>query len=176
MSLLNIITIPNDVLKRKAKKVTDFGKDLQTLADNMVETMRDAPGVGLAAPQVNILQRLIVIEYGDEEDESIDPKLYILVNPKITRKSEETLIGTEGCLSIPEFFGEVERSAAITVKAKNRYGKNIKLKTKGWLARIIQHEIDHLDGELFIDKAIKLYSREEWENIIEREELEIEEE
>ena len=99
-----------------------------------------------------------------------------MVNPKITRESEETVIGTEGCLSIPNFFGDVERPYAVTVKAKNRHGKNMKVKAKGWLARIIQHEVDHLDGVLFIDKALKIYSKEEMEAMLEEEELEIEEE
>ncbi len=176
MSLREIITIPNDVLKRKAKKVTDFGKDLQLLIDDMIETMRDAPGVGLAAPQVNILQRLIVVEYGDEDDESVEPKLFVLVNPEITRISEDTLIGMEGCLSIPHYFGDVERAYAVTVKAKNRHGKNMKVKAQGWLARIIQHEIDHLNGVLFIDKALKIYSKEEVDAMAESDEIEIEEE
>ena len=176
MSLREIITIPNEVLKKKAKKVTDFGKDFQTLIDDMIETMRDAPGVGLAAPQVNILQRLIVVEYGDEEDETVDPKLFVMINPEITRESEDNLIGMEGCLSIPNYFGDVERAYAVTVKAKNRHGKNMKVKAKGWLARIIQHEIDHLNGVLFIDKALKIYSKEEIEAMAENDEGEIEEE
>ncbi|MBT3240977.1 MAG: peptide deformylase [Chloroflexi bacterium] len=176
MSLREIITIPNEVLKKKAKKVTDFGKDFQTLIDDMIETMRDAPGVGLAAPQVNILQRLIVVEYGDEEDETVDPKLFVMINPEITRESEDNLIGMEGCLSIPNYFGDVERAYAVTVKAKNRHGKNMKVKAKGWLARIIQHEIDHLNGVLFIDKALKIYSKEEIEAMAENDEVEIEEE
>lgn len=178
MSLREIITIPNQVLKTKAKKITHFDKDLQTLIDDMVETLRDAPGVGLAAPQVNILQRLIVVEYGEEDEgeEVSEPNLFVMVNPEITRESEETVIGTEGCLSIPNFFGDVERSYAVTVKAKNRHGKNMKVKAKGWLARIIQHEIDHLDGILFIDKALKIYNKEEMDALIEEEDLESEEE
>ena len=110
----------------------------------MVETMREAPGVGLAAPQVNAPLRLIVIEFGDEEDETVPPKLYALINPEISRHSQETVIGTEGCLSVPNLIGEVERYESITVKSLNRQGKPMKIKAKGWLARILQHEIDHL--------------------------------
>jgi peptide deformylase len=140
--------------------VTDFGPNLQTLINDMVETMREAPGVGLAAPQVNVQQRVIVVEFGDEEDEEIPPKLFTMVNPEITRMDSETVIGVEGCLSIPDFVGEVERSVAVTVKGQNRHGKPMKVKAKGWLARIFQHEVNHLDGILFTDIAEKVYKLE----------------
>ena len=161
MSIREIITIPHQTLTEKARKVTDFGSDLQTLIDDMVETMRVAPGVGLAAPQVNVQKRVIVVEFGDEEDEETPPKLYVVVNPEITRKSNETVMGVEGCLSIPEYVGEVERSVAVTVKGQNRRGKPMKIKAKGWLARIFQHEIDHLNGILFIDIADNVYQLQE---------------
>ncbi len=161
MSIREIVTLPQTVLRRKARKVTDFGPDFQTLVDDMVETMRQAPGVGLAAPQVNESIRLIVVEFGDEEDEEKPPKLYVMANPEITRPSQETLLGTEGCLSIPGVQGEVERLASLTVKGLNRHGKLMTVKAKGWLARIFQHEIDHLDGVLFVDKATRLWQAEE---------------
>lgn len=161
MAIREIITVPDKVLKQKARKVTDFGKELQTLIDDMVETMREAPGVGLAAPQVNVLQRVIAIEFGDEEDEEVPPKLYTVVNPEIVRASEETVMGIEGCLSIPELVGEVERSESVTVKGQNRRGQNMKLKVSGWLARIFQHEIDHLDGVLFTDRTSTIYRIED---------------
>ncbi len=107
MSVLNIVTIPEPVLRRKARKVTDFGPELQTLIDDMVTTMRQAPGVGLAAPQVNVPLRVIVVEYKDEENEETPAKLYTVVNPEITRMSNETEVGVEGCLSVPDFIGEV---------------------------------------------------------------------
>jgi peptide deformylase len=141
--------------------VSDFGPDFQTLVDDMLETMRQAPGVGLAAPQVDEPIRLIVIEYGDEEDEEIPPKVYVLANPEITRSSQDTLIGTEGCLSIPGIQGDVERFAAVTVKGLNRHGRPMTVKAKGWLARIFQHEIDHLEGVLFVDRAEKIWQTEE---------------
>jgi len=123
----------------------------------MVETMRLAPGVGLAAPQVGESIRLIVVEFGDEEDEEVPPKLYVMANPEITRASQDTLVGTEGCLSIPGVQGDVERALTVTVKGLNRHGKPMTVKAKGWLARIFQHEIDHLDGVLFVDRAEKLW-------------------
>ncbi len=161
MAQREIVTLPQGILRRKARKVTDFGSDLQALADDMVDTMHVAPGVGLAAPQVGESVRLIVVEYGDEEDEEMPPKLYVMANPEITRTSEETLLGAEGCLSIPGVQGDVERFAAITVKGLNRHGRPMTVKAKGWLARIFQHEIDHLDGILFVDRAKTLWQAEE---------------
>jgi len=161
MAIRDIVIVPNKVLKRKSKTVKDFGDDLQTLIDDMVETMREAPGVGLAGPQVNVLQRVITVEFGDEDDEEIPPKLYTVVNPEIVRSSKETVFGIEGCLSIPELVGEVERSVAVTVKAQNRHGQPMKIKASGWLARIFQHEIDHLNGVLFTDRTTTIYRLED---------------
>jgi peptide deformylase len=161
MTVREIVTLPQVILRHKAHKVTDFGPEFQALVDDMVETMREAPGVGLAAPQVGESIRLIVVEFGDEEDEEAPAKLYAMVNPEITRRSDETLLGTEGCLSIPGIQGEVERAAAVTVKGLNRRGRPMTVKAKGWLARIFQHEIDHLDGVLFVDRAQKLWQAEE---------------
>lgn len=153
MAVLKICTLPDPVLRKKARKVTDFGPDLQGLIDDMVETMRAAPGVGLAATQVDVLQRVIVVEYGDDEDEEAPPRLFTMVNPEIVRSDPETESGTEGCLSIPGYVGEVERHLGITIKGQNRHGQPMRIKAKGWLARIFQHEIDHLDGVLFIDRT-----------------------
>ncbi len=161
MAVRDIVTLPQAVLRQKAHKVTDFGPELQALVTDMVETMRQAPGVGLAAPQVDESIRLIVVEYGDDEDEKVPPKLYVVANPEITRASPETVIGTEGCLSIPGIQGEVERNSVITVKGLNRQGRPMTVKAQGWLARIFQHEIDHLDGILFVDRAQKLWQAEE---------------
>ncbi len=157
MAILDIVTLPDKILRRKARNVTDFGPGFQRLVDDMVETMRNAPGVGLAGPQVNTPSRVIVVEFGDEEDEDIPPKLYVIANPVISRASKETNVGTEGCLSIPAVVGDVERSDAVTVKGLNRHGKPIKIKASGWLARIFQHEIDHLNGVLFVDRALRVW-------------------
>ncbi len=160
MALREIVTSPNPVLRRKARPVKTFDGKLQTLIDDMIETMRVAPGVGLAAPQVNISEQVIVVEYGDDEDEEVPPKLYVMVNPKITRFDTETELGVEGCLSIPGLVGEVERSLAVTVKGQNRHGQPMTVKAKGWLARIFQHEVDHLEGVLFTDRATSVWKPE----------------
>lgn len=165
MSLREIITVPEPVLRRKAHKVTDFGADLQVLVDDMIETMRQAPGVGLAATQVNVSQRLIVVEFGDEDDEQAPAKLYAIVNPEIIRPSQEKEKGNEACLSVPGFLGEVERISSLTIKGQNRHGQPIRIKAKGWLARIFQHEIDHLDGILFTDRALWVRKIEEGEDV-----------
>ena len=164
MALKEIITVPHPTLLKRARKVTDFGPQLQTLVDDMLETLRSAPGVGLSAPQVDVPLRLVVIEFGDEEDETVPPKLYSIINPEITRHSQETVIGTEGCLSVPNLVGDVERYESITIKGLNRQGSPIKVKARGWLARIFQHEIDHLDGILFTDLATQV-----WEPVTEEE-------
>jgi len=115
MALREIITIPDPILRKKARKVTEFDKDFQDLVADMIDTMREAPGVGLAAPQVAISQRLIVVEYGDDEDEEKPAKLYVLANPEIVSASEDMVMGIEGCLSVPDLVGEVERHTSIVV-------------------------------------------------------------
>lgn len=161
MALRKVVTVPNDVLRQKAHPVKKFNKALHTLIDDMVETMRDAPGVGLAAPQVGILEQVIVVEFGDEEDPEVPPKLYAIVNPEIVRASDEKVMGVEGCLSIPGIVGEVERSTSIMVRGQNRNGKKVKYKLDGWVARIFQHEINHLSGILFTDLAESFWQPEE---------------
>ena len=148
MAIREIVKTPDPVLRRKAHKITTFDKDLQMLIDDMIETMREAPGVGLAAPQVGVSERLIVIEYGDDEDENVPKKLYVVINPEIVQASEEKVEGIEACLSVPQLVGEVERHEKLTVKGINRHGKPVKIKVEGWMARIFQHEIDHLEGVL----------------------------
>ena len=160
MALRKIVTVPDDVLRKKAHPVKNFDDDLRTLIDDMVETMRDAPGVGLAAPQIGISQRIIVVEFGDEDDEEAPPKLYAVVNPEITRASNDTVMGVEGCLSIPGLVGDVERSTAVVVKGQKANGQNVKYKLNGWVARIFQHEINHLDGILFTDLAESVWQPE----------------
>ncbi len=161
MALRKIVTLPEPVLRRKAHAVTQFDKNLQTVIDDMVETMRDAPGVGLAAPQIGLSERLIVVEYyeheEDEEVENAPKKVWTVINPEIIKASDEKLVGVEGCLSIPNLVGEVERHAAIQIKGLNRHGKPTKIKAEGWLARIFQHEIDHLNGVLFTDRASRVW-------------------
>jgi len=161
MTLRKIVTLPEPVLRRKAHAVSRFDKNLQILIDDMVETMREAPGVGLAAPQIGLSERLIVIEYYErEEDEDVENaprKVWAIANPEIIKASEEKVNGVEGCLSIPNMVGEVERHVAVQVKGLNRHGKPMKIKAEGWLARIFQHEIDHLNGVLFTDRATRVW-------------------
>lgn len=169
MPLRTIIGPDNPTLRKKAKAIGDPNTPaVQQLIADMIETMREAPGVGLAAPQVAVSQRIAVIEFAEPlpedappEAEQPPPKLYVIVNPEITDHSEEMVTGTEGCLSLPGYAGDVLRHQSVTVKALNRKGKQVKIKAQGWLARIFQHEIDHLDGVLFIDKASKVWKVKE---------------
>jgi peptide deformylase len=164
MPIRPIIGPDNPVLRRKARAVQDVNDPaLQRLIDDMIETMRDAPGVGLAAPQVAVSPRVVVMEYGElpegapPDAEPPEPKLYVIVNPEIVARSDEMVEGAEGCLSIPGYAGNVLRHEAVAVKALNRRGRPVKIKARGWLARIFQHEIDHLDGVLYIDRASKVW-------------------
>lgn len=157
MAILEIVKLPHPILRQKMRPVTKFDAGLQKLIDDMIETMREAPGVGLAAPQIGESLSLAVIETlpetdddGNEVEGSRD--LYVIVNPKIVWRSVEVVDGIEGCLSIPGYVGEVTRAEAIRVRAQDRFGRKVKLDLEGWDARIFQHEIDHLNGELYIDK------------------------
>jgi peptide deformylase len=167
MPIRPVIGPNNPVLRRKARAVENPNTPaVQQLIDDMIATMRDAPGVGLAAPQVAASQRIAVIEYSETpedapEDFEPEKKLYVIVNPEIAARSEEMVDGAEGCLSLPGYAGNVMRHKAVTVKALNRKGKPIKIKARDWLARIFQHEIDHLDGVLFIDRASKIWRTED---------------
>lgn len=167
MAILDIIKLGHPTLRKKAHKVTNF-KDpkFQRLIDDMTETMIAAPGVGLAAPQVDVSQRLIVVRLPDDEESKEEygdqaGVLYVVANPEIARASEEMVEGVEGCLSIPNYLGLVDRHEAVTVKGQDRHGKEIRIKAKGWLARVFQHEIDHLDGILHIDRASKVWKADE---------------
>ena len=142
MVIRRILTAEEPILRERAKKVTTFDASLHRLLDDMLETMRDAPGVGLAANQIGVGLQVAVIEVEDKVTE--------LINPQIVRASGE-IIDWEGCLSIPGFVAEVKRSAKVTVKARDRHGKEFRIKGDELLARALQHEIDHLNGVLYID-------------------------
>lgn len=157
MTTLDIVTLPEKILREKARPVTTFDAELQQLVDDMIETMRMAPGVGLAAPQIGRSLQLAVIETLAEVDEDGNEiedtrELYVIANPQIVWTSNSLVDGIEGCLSIPGYVGEVERHEEIRVRAQDRHGKKIKLRLSGWSARIFQHEIDHLNGVLYIDR------------------------
>jgi peptide deformylase len=164
MTIREIRTEPDPVLRKKARKVATVTAEIRRLAEDMVETMRVAPGVGLAAPQIGVGQRVITVEYAEEPEQEPaegesppQPVLYILINPEITRASREKTAGIEACLSVPGFAGEVERNVEVVVKGYNPQGSPLRIKAKGWLARIFQHEIDHLDGILYVDRATKVW-------------------
>lgn len=165
MALRDIVVLGSPeagVLRQRAHRVTTFDEKLHTLIDDMIETMLAAPGVGLAAPQVNVSQRVIVVHLPDDEESREEfgedaGVLYAVVNPQVSRASEEMVDGVEACLSIPGYFGTVSRHESIMVKGQDRNGKKIRIKAKGWLARVFQHEIDHLNGVLFIDRASELW-------------------
>lgn len=156
MPILQIATLPDPILRRKAHKVTAFDQDLKKLIVDMIDTMREAPGVGLAAPQVSVSSRIIVVEYGEEE-EGQEKKLYVVINPELTFPTPEKVVAVEGCLSVPGLVGEVERYQDVLVRGLNRQGKPIKIKASGWLARIFQHEVDHLDGIVYTDLATRIW-------------------
>jgi peptide deformylase len=151
MALREIIGTDNPVLRRKGKKVQKITPEIQQLIDDMVDTMRAAPGVGLAAPQVAQSLRLFVAELEENPDMPGSGKLYAVINPEYVFQSAEMVSGVEGCLSVPGWAGEVERHDKVVVKGLDRHGRKIKLEVEGWLARVFQHEIDHLDGVLFTD-------------------------
>ncbi len=162
MAVLEIIQPDNPVLRKKAHKVTSFDSKFQKLVDDMVETLLDAPGVGLAAPQVAVSQRLIIVRLPDDEesrDEYGDQAgvLYVVANPEIIKASKNLVEGVEACLSIPGYYGSVDRHESIVIKGLDREGKPIRIKAHDWLARVFQHEIDHLDGQLYIDIATEVW-------------------
>ena len=173
MTLLDIVTLPDKILRNRTRSISNYDAQLQLLIDDMIETMRDAPGVGLAAPQIGQSIKLTVIETlaeVDEEGNEIEDSrdLYVITNPEIVSTSRSMVDGIEGCLSIPGYLGEVERHESIRVRAQDRHGKKIKLRLDGWTARIFQHEIDHLNGVLYIDRLTgqeNFWTEEEFEAI-----------
>jgi len=148
MALLEIRKYPDEVLKRKAAPVASVDGDLQRLIDDMVETMYAAPGIGLAAPQVGASKRLIVIDVSIREENS---PLLVLINPEVL-EAEGLVECEEGCLSVPQYLASVKRAERVVVKAFDRHGKALQIEGTGLLSRALQHEIDHLDGLLFVDR------------------------
>lgn len=148
MAKLKIVKVGDDILRKKCRPVEEINKKTLRLLDDMAETMRDANGVGLAAPQVGILRRIVVIEV--EEGNLIE-----LINPKIIAYAGEQ-VGTEGCLSVPNKWGTVKRPMHVTVRATNRHGEEFEITGSDLLARALCHELDHLDGKLYIDIATDL--------------------
>ena len=153
MALREILTEPNEILRKKSLLVDQVDGDIQKLMDDMLETMYLAPGIGLAAIQVGVPKRVIVLDIA-RKDEPKNPMYFI--NPEIITKSKDSLAYEEGCLSVPGQFAEITRSGNCYIKYLDYYGQPQELKTEGLLATCIQHEIDHLEGILFIDYLSKL--------------------
>ncbi|MCI4445546.1 MAG: peptide deformylase [Candidatus Aminicenantes bacterium] len=155
MAKLEIIRIGHPTLSLKAKPVENINQEIVKLARDMVETMYQAPGIGLAAPQVNVSQRLITVDLsvGEKQDE-----LIVMINPEIMEEEGE-LLGEEGCLSVPGIYEKVKRPAKIIVKGYNLDGQEILIEAEDLLARVLYHEIDHLEGKLFIDRLSPLKRR-----------------
>lgn len=167
MTLRTIVKVDDDnpVLRGRAQTVPGVSRRIRDLMDDMVETMRDAEGVGLAAPQVGLDLQVIVVEVPEDLEEPDGPKrLWTLANPRIVARSEAMEEGREACLSIPDLFGDVPRHVDIVVEAVDRFGRTQRLELSGFEARVFQHEIDHLDGILYPDRVSgpdKLYYLEE---------------
>ncbi len=144
MAVRVMCRLPNDlVLRQKAKKVTTIDGSIQRLIDDMVETMQQAAGVGLAAPQIGVSLRVVVIQLPDEEPVA-------LINPEIVKRAGEREV-MEGCLSVPGYVGDIRRSVSVTVKGRGRNGKAVRIKATGLRAQALEHELDHLNGVLFVD-------------------------
>ena len=153
MTIKPLIILPDPILRQVSKPVEQVDSDILKLADDMLETMYDAPGIGLAAIQIGIPRRLLVVDIAREGEEKA-PQVFI--NPEIVKSSDERSVYEEGCLSIPEYYAEVERPAVVTVKHIGRDGKEHLVEADGLLATCLQHEIDHLNGVLFIDYISRL--------------------
>lgn len=145
MALLDVLRFPDERLRTIAKPVAEVNNDIKQLVDDMLETMREENGVGLAATQVNVHLRVVVMDVSDDGDQPL-----VLINPEIVAK-EGTIISEEGCLSVPGNYAKVERAAKVKVKALNRDGEEYELEGDGLLAKCVQHELDHLQGKLFVD-------------------------
>ena len=158
MALRNIVTVGDPVLTKKCRPVAKFDDRLAQLIDDMKETMRNANGVGLAAPQVGVLRRLVVVDVGDEIVE--------LVNPELVSESEEQQTGVEGCLSLPGEYGVVTRPMYVTVRAQDRNGDWYEYDGEELVARCFCHEIDHLDGHMYTEIAEKMLTPEELEQMV----------
>lgn len=153
MTMMPLVLLPDPILRQPSKTIERVDDQLRRLADDMLETMYDAPGIGLAAVQVGEPIRMLVMDVTKEGEEK---KPFVLVNPEIVASGDEVSIYEEGCLSIPDYYAEVERPARVTVNYLDRDGKSCSLEADGVLATCVQHEIDHLNGVLFIDHISKL--------------------
>jgi peptide deformylase len=153
MSIRPIVVLPDPVLRRPSETVGAVTPEIRALADDMLETMYDAPGIGLAAVQIGVLKRLVTVDLARKDEER---RPLVLVDPQIVWCSPEISAYEEGCLSIPDYYEEVERPARVRVRFRDRDGAECEMEADGLLATCLQHELDHLDGVLFIDHLSKL--------------------
>ena len=153
MTIRPIISLPDPRLRQISAPVDDFGASLQTLVDDMFDTMYDAPGVGLAAIQIAVPQRVVTIDIAKKD---MPPEPLVLINPEIVWASDERNVHEEGCLSIADYYEEVERPARVRVRFRDRHGAPHEIEAEGLLATCVQHEVDHLNGLLFIDHISRL--------------------
>jgi peptide deformylase len=153
MAIRPILIIPDARLRAVCDPIVEIDDEIKTLAADMLETMYAAPGIGLAAPQIGVMKRIVTIDVANEGDE---PAPYVMINPEITKFGEEIQVTEEGCLSIPELYYEVERPSTVTVTYTNLDGEEVTVDADGKLAVCIQHELDHLDGVLYIDYLSRL--------------------
>ncbi len=153
MTIKPLIILPDPVLRQVSKPIERVDADLQRVVDDMLDTMYDAPGIGLAAIQVGVARRMLVIDLSKEGEEK---QPLVFINPEIVSSSDERSVYEEGCLSIPDYYAEVERPAKVTAKYLDREGKEQSVEADGLLATCLQHEIDHLNGVLFIDHISRL--------------------
>jgi len=163
MALRKVVLDPHPVLRAIAEPVEKIDQEVLTLLDDMADTMYEANGIGLAAPQVGVSKRIVLVDYGDEYGGLIE-----LINPEIVEKSG-SVVDVEGCLSIPGIRGHVERFDKLTVHFLNRKGQKIEMKPEGYFARVFQHEIDHLNGILYTDIAVDTFEIDESEQVEEAE-------
>ena len=153
MALLNILVYLDEKLKQVSQPVEEFSEDLKKFIENLEETFRSFPRcVGIAAPQVGRFERIVLVDIS-HKPKQVNHGFLVLINPEITFH-EGSSLGREGCLSVPDFIGKVERAKSITLKALNQKGEKLELQISGYEARAVQHEIDHLDGKLFLDRLV----------------------
>ena len=152
MAVQEVITVGDSRLRQRSRPVKEISPEIRTLIADMIETMHEQNGVGLAAPQVAQLVRLIVIEMPDDDELPHHGERFVVINPEIAKMSRDVEDGIEGCLSIPGYIGEVERSVEVVVRGLDERGKKFRIRAKDYLARVFQHEIDHLNGVLYIDR------------------------
>ena len=154
MAVREVITVGDTRLRDRSRPIRTITPDIKQLIEDMIETMHASDGIGLAAVQIGELARIIVVELPEDEEIWGSGKRYVVVNPEIIKASRETEVGMEGCLSVPGYVGEVERSSEVLVRGLDEHGDKFRLRPRGFLARVFQHEIDHVNGILYIDHLV----------------------